>query len=65
MLRIGTVQVKTRGLLAPVAGYFDLANRLVTRSVAGVPCRPEHLGGPHDTGAVSYTHLTLPTILLV
>ena len=59
MLRIGTVQVKTRGLLAPVAGYFDLANRLVTRSVAGVPCRPEHLGGQHDTGDGTYGALGL------
>ena len=59
MLRIGTVQVKTRGLLAPVAGYFDLANRLVTRSVPGVPCRPEHLGGPHDTGDGTYGALGL------
>jgi tRNA-dihydrouridine synthase B len=35
MLRIGDVQLKTNLLLAPIAGYCDLAFRLVVRSVPG------------------------------
>ncbi len=35
MLRIGDVQLKTNLLLAPIAGYCDLAYRLVVRSVPG------------------------------
>jgi len=43
MLRIGNVQLKTNLLLAPIAGYCDLAFRLVVRSVPGY-------GGPGVTG---------------
>ena len=59
MLRIGDVQLKTTLLLAPVAGYFDLAYRLVARSVPGVPCRPGDLGGPRDVGDGTYGALGL------
>jgi len=37
MLRIGPVRLETPLLLAPIAGYCDLAFRLVVRSVPGVP----------------------------
>ena len=59
MLRVGDVQLKTNLLLAPVAGYFDLAYRLVARSVPGVECRAEHAGGPHDIGDGTYGALGL------
>ena len=59
MLRIGNVQLRTNLLLAPVAGYFDLAYRLVARSVPGVFCRPEDLGGPRDVGDGTYGALGL------
>ncbi|MEE9404835.1 MAG: hypothetical protein V3V20_08075, partial [Algisphaera sp.] len=59
MLSVGSVHLKTNLLLAPVAGYFDLANRLMTRSVPGVPCRPEHLGTPKDIGDGTYGALGL------
>ena len=36
VLRIGDVQLKTNLLLAPIAGYCDLAFRLVVRSVLGI-----------------------------
>ncbi|MEM1446207.1 MAG: tRNA-dihydrouridine synthase [Planctomycetota bacterium] len=71
MLNVGGVQLKTNLLLAPVAGYFDLAYRRVVRSVRGVPCRPEDLGGPHDIGDGTYgavgltcTELLCPHALL-
>lgn len=54
MLRIGSVQLTTPLLLAPVAGYHDLPYRLIVRSVPGYPCRPEELGGPLDTGDGTY-----------
>ncbi len=53
-LRIGSVLLRNNLFLAPVAGYFDLAYRLVVRSVRGVPCRPEHVGGAHDVGDGTY-----------
>lgn len=59
MLRVGNVQLQTNLLLAPVAGYFDLAYRLVARSVPGVACEPEHLGGPRDVGDGTYGALGL------
>jgi nifR3 family TIM-barrel protein len=59
MLRIGHVPLKTNLLLAPVAGYFDLAYRLVARSVPGVACRPEHLGSRLDVGDGTYGALGL------
>ncbi|MEM8737470.1 MAG: tRNA-dihydrouridine synthase [Planctomycetota bacterium] len=59
MLRIGEVQLQTNLLLAPVAGYFDLAYRLVARSVPGMPCRAEDLGGPRDVGDGTYGALGL------
>ena len=54
MLRIGPVQLATNLFLAPVAGYFDLANRLVIKSVKGVPCEAGDLGGPLDAGDGTY-----------
>ncbi|MEM7625662.1 MAG: tRNA-dihydrouridine synthase [Planctomycetota bacterium] len=59
MLLVGDVPLKTNLLLAPVAGYFDLAYRLVARSVPGVACRAEHCGGPHDVGDGTYGALGL------
>ncbi|MEO1236333.1 MAG: tRNA-dihydrouridine synthase [Planctomycetota bacterium] len=59
MLRIGDVTLPTNLLLAPVAGYFDLAYRLVARSVPGVACRAEHVGGAHDVGDGTYGALGL------
>jgi nifR3 family TIM-barrel protein len=53
-LRIGSVTLRNNLLLAPVAGYFDLAYRLVVRSVPGVLCRSEHLGSEHDVGNGTY-----------
>ena len=45
------------------AGHF-LADLVDTRAVAAVEFTPDGVG-EHFLGAVSYTHLTLPTILLV
>ena len=59
MLRVGNVQLQTNLLLAPVAGYFDLAYRLVARSVPGVACEPQDLGGPRDIGDGTYGALGL------
>ncbi|MEM9418972.1 MAG: tRNA-dihydrouridine synthase [Planctomycetota bacterium] len=59
MLRVGKVQLNTNLLLAPVAGYFDLAYRLVARSVPGVACEPEHVGGSLDVGDGTYGALGL------
>ena len=59
MLCVGDVQLKTNLLLAPVAGYFDLAYRLVARSVPGVACRPGDVGGPRDVGDGTYGALGL------
>jgi nifR3 family TIM-barrel protein len=42
-----------------VAGYFDLAYRLVARSVPGVVCEPGDLGGPLDVGDGTYGALGL------
>ncbi|MEM8783390.1 MAG: tRNA-dihydrouridine synthase [Planctomycetota bacterium] len=71
MLSVGGVQLQTNLLLAPVAGYFDLAYRKVVRSVRGVPCRPKDLGGPRDVGDGTYgavgltcTELLCPHALL-
>ncbi len=54
MLRVGSVQLKTNAILAPVAGYMDLAYRLVVRSVAAIGCRPGDVGGPGDVGDGTY-----------
>jgi len=54
MLRIGNVQLKTNALLAPVAGYMDLAYRLIVRRVPAIACRPADIGGPHDVGDGTY-----------
>ncbi len=54
MLNVGGVQLDTNLLLAPVAGYFDLAYRKVVRSVRGVPCRAEHVGTDRDSGDGTY-----------
>ena len=59
MLRVGNVRLKTNLLLAPVAGYFDLAYRLVVRSVGGVPCEAGDVGGPADVGDGTYGALGL------
>lgn len=54
MLRIGSVQLATPLLLAPVAGYHDLPYRLIVRSIPGAPCAPQDLGGPRDVGDGTY-----------
>ncbi len=54
VLKIGPVELATNLLLAPVAGYFDLAYRRVVRSVPGAPCQPQHLGTPRDIGDGTY-----------
>ncbi|MEM6458625.1 MAG: tRNA-dihydrouridine synthase [Planctomycetota bacterium] len=59
MLRVGSVTLRTNLLLAPVAGYFDLAYRLVARSVPGLACRPGDRGGPRDVGDGTYGALGL------
>ncbi len=71
MLNVGGVQLATNLLLAPVAGYFDLAYRKVVRSVHGVPCATQDLGGPRDIGDGTYgavgltcTELLCPHALL-
>ena len=46
MLRIGNVQLASNLLLAPIAGYCDLAFRLVVRSVPGVPLDPNPTSHP-------------------
>ncbi|MEM0913184.1 MAG: tRNA dihydrouridine synthase DusB [Planctomycetota bacterium] len=53
-MRIGPVQLKTNLLLAPIAGYCDLAFRLVVRSVPGVACDAADLDGPRDVGDGTY-----------
>lgn len=53
-MSIGDVVLPTNLFLAPVAGYFDLAYRLCVRSVAGVACPAEHLGGERDAGDGTY-----------
>jgi len=54
MLRVGHVTLPTNAILAPVAGYMDLAYRLLVRSVPAVPCRPQDRGGTHDVGDGTY-----------
>lgn len=54
MLRIGSVELPTNLLLAPVAGYFDMANRAVVKAVKGVSCEAADLGGPLDAGDGTY-----------
>ena len=54
-LTIGGVILPTNLLLAPVAGYYDLANRLVVRSIKGVPCQEGHLDDErYDIGDGTY-----------
>jgi nifR3 family TIM-barrel protein len=54
MLRVGNVQLQTNALLAPVAGYMDLAYRLIVRRVPALPCLPHDVGGSHDAGDGTY-----------
>ncbi len=56
MLRIGSVQLDSNLLLAPIAGYCDLAFRLVVRSVPGYAGRP--------TLGLACTDLLCPQALL-
>ena len=53
-MEIGTVKVASRLALAPMAGVTDLGFRTV--------CRALGCGYTVTEMAVSYTHLTLPTI---
>ncbi len=54
MLKIGCVQLSTPLLLAPIAGYCDLAFRLVVRSITG----------PHGGVALACTDLLCPQAIL-
>src|SRR5262249_28292800 len=54
MFQIGSVRLPTNLLLAPVAGYFDLANRMTVKAVKGVPCEAGDAGGPLDAGDGTY-----------
>jgi tRNA-dihydrouridine synthase len=54
MLRIGPVTLKTNLLLAPIAGYCDLAFRLVARGIPGVRCRELDAGTTRDVGDGTY-----------
>jgi tRNA-dihydrouridine synthase B len=56
MLRIGTVQLKSNLLLAPIAGYCDLPFRLVARSISG------HDG--HPALGMACTDLLCPQAIL-
>ena len=53
-LRLGSVTLPTNALLAPVAGWFDLAYRLTVRSIAGVPCSAVDRGTGLDAGDGTY-----------
>ncbi|MEM1211748.1 MAG: tRNA-dihydrouridine synthase [Planctomycetota bacterium] len=59
MLRVGNLTLHNNALLAPVAGYFDLAFRLVARSVPGSPCLTHHVGSHLDSGDGTYGALGL------
>ena len=54
MLRIGSLPLRTPLLLAPIAGYCDLAFRLVVRSVRGVTCEPQDRGTARNVGDGTY-----------
>lgn len=54
MIRVGPLTLKTNAILAPVAGYMDLAYRLVVRSVPALRCEAGDSGGPHDVGDGTY-----------
>ena len=56
MLKVGNVTLPTNAFLAPVAGYFDLAYRLVVRSVAG--------HGGHGAVGLTCTDLLCPQAML-
>ncbi|WP_432799210.1 tRNA dihydrouridine synthase DusB [Poriferisphaera sp. WC338] len=56
MLKVGNVTLPTNAFLAPVAGYFDLAYRLVVRSVEG------HNG--HGAVGLTCTDLLCPQAML-
>ncbi len=58
-LQLGQLSLPTNLLLAPVAGYCDLPFRRVVRSVPGVPCPPEMVGGIHDIGDGTYGAVSL------
>jgi len=72
VLMIGDVQLDTNLLLAPIAGYCDLAFRLVVRSVPGVPGVPGYEGpgcsGGGDSGGgtlgLACTDLLCPQAVL-
>ena len=65
MLRIGPVELKTNLLLAPIAGYCDLAFRLVVRSVPGLPVDPDRPEkGDHGNVGLACTDLLCPQAIL-
>jgi nifR3 family TIM-barrel protein len=73
MLRIGPVQLSSNLILAPIAGYCDLAFRLVVRRIPGIECiatsstQPTRPGKPGPTSApvgLTCTELLCPQALL-
>lgn len=59
MLRIGPVQLATNLLLAPIAGYCDLATRLVVRSCGGVGLACTDLLSPEGVLRENYHSMRL------
>lgn len=59
MLRIGSVQLQTNLLLAPIAGYCDLATRLVVRSCGGVGLACTDLLSPEGVLRENYHSMRL------
>ena len=67
-LRIGSVMLPSNLLLAPIAGFCDLAFRLVVRRVPGVPRPPRNLEqddrGAYPTLGMASTDLLCPEAVL-
>ena len=63
-LKIGNVLLENSYVLGPMAGVTDLPFRLLCKEQgAGLLCM--EMVSAKGIFSVSYTHLTLPTILLV
>ena len=70
-MKIGNVNIENNLVLAPMAGVTDLPFRILCREQGCGLLYTEMVSAKavlynnKNTEAVSYTHLTLPTILLV
>ena len=60
-MRIGTVDIPSQLVLAPMAGVTDLAFRLICRELGAGLTVTEMVSAKALCYPVSYTHLTLPT----